>query len=663
MKIVKSVIIGVSGIAAFLTAATVEAAQEMPVEAFAALPSLSSAKLSPTGNSIAYTVNQDGRRAVIYQNLDGSGAGILPPPADAEISQFFWATDDVLLVETNTLARRSAFVQKVDLTRVMSFSRKNGKFTWLGKPKKQKRHSKFEGTAGREFYSQYERIVDFLSDDPNHILLQLDFDLDGNPDVFKVNIKSGKRKKVRGEYRGIQNWYTDHNSVVRAGFGYDGDKVFGMIANAEGNWNTINRLEWTDMFDFMGFSSAPNIAYVSGNSKHGTNGVYKLDINTGDVLEEIFSHPKVDIDGVIEHPVTGHVAGVVYRDDFTHTKYFDKSLRIVQRSIDKALKGSVNTIVGKARDKDLYLFYVTNAENPGDYYIFDRKQGQLTYFAPQREQINIERTASTSKHMIPVRDGTEIPGYITVPKGKEPKNLPAIILPHGGPYSGHDNAEWDYWAQFYANRGYLVLKPNFRGTLGYGDAFYLKGVKQWGGLMQDDVTDATKWLIAEGMVDPKRICIVGASYGGYAALMGVVKEPELYRCAISVNGVPNIPAIKADDKEVIGGSNWIKNMGLEGTKDTNVSPYHRAKEIQVPVMLISSKDDARVPYGMSISMHQKLQKHKKDSTYVQLENGGHSMVTDAARLKMLKETEKFLKTHIGKTAKTASGGRSGSKSN
>lgn len=645
MKKMKSLAIAAAGLAAIAMVPSTHAAEKMPVEAFAALPSFSGAKLSPSGQSIAFAIDRDGRRAIVYQNLDGSDIGILPPPADAEIRQFYWASDDTILVETGTMSRRKEFVQKVELSKILAFSKKKGKFTWLGKPKKMKRHGRNKGD--RQFVSQHERIVDFLSDDPKHILIQLDFDLDGNPDVFKVNVTTGKRKLVRGEHRGIQNWYTDNKSVVRAGFGYDGDKHFGMVADGDGKWNSLSQLDWTSKYDFMGFTNDPNIAYVSGASQHGTNGVFTLNMQTGEIVKEVFAHPEVDTDAVVQHPVTGHTAGVIYRDDFQRERYFDKSFRIVQKSINRVLKDTVNTIAGRARDREIYLFFSRNAQNPGDYYLYDREQKQLSYIAPAMDKINVEQTSGTSKVMIPVRDGSEIPGYVTLPKGKEAKNLPAIVLPHGGPYAPHDNAEWDFWAQFYANRGYVVLKPNFRGTLGYGDAFHQKGVRQWGGLMQDDVTDATKWLIAEGMADADRICIVGASYGGYTALMGLVKEPDLYKCAISVNGVPDIPAMKTDDKEVIGGSSWIKTMGLEGANDMSVSPYHRAAEIKAPVMLVASKDDARVPYGMSVSMHQQLKKLKKASTYVELENGGHSMITGASRLKMLKETEKFLKKHIG----------------
>jgi dipeptidyl aminopeptidase/acylaminoacyl peptidase len=227
----------------------------------------------------------------------------------------------------------------------------------------------------------------------------------------------------------------------------------------------------------------------------------------------------------------------------------------------------------------------------------------------------------------------------------EAKHLPTIMLPHGGP-GARDSADWDYEAQFYASRGYAVLKPNFRGSTGYGAKFRLKGEKQWGGLMQQDVTDATRWLISQGIADPERICIVGSSYGGYAAMMGLIQEPSLYACGISMNGIMNIPALKTQNLRLIGGRDWTEEMGLEGAKDTDVSPQQQALRIKDPVLLIAATNDARVPYEQTRKMHRALKRLKKDTTYVEINTGTHYMVNAASRLAMLSAAEKFLAKHL-----------------
>ncbi len=166
--------------------------------------------------------------------------------------------------------------------------------------------------------------------------------------------------------------------------------------------------------------------------------------------------------------------------------------------------------------------------------------------------------------------------------------------------------------------------------------------------MQDDITDATNWLINEGHADPNRICIVGSSYGGYAALMGLIKEPSLYKCAISVNGVTNLPKLKSSDRRnAVGGRAWTKTMGLTGTDDDDISPYEQAEKITAPILLMSSVDDARVPFQHAVEMHERLKKMGKDSQYIRIKGGTHNMVTAQSRLTMLKAAEKFLAKHIG----------------
>lgn len=291
---------------------------------------------------------------------------------------------------------------------------------------------------------------------------------------------------------------------------------------------------------------------------------------------------------------------------------------------------------------------VESDTSSGEYFLYDRPNRSLQFVAAMRPDVDPSLMASTEPVTIPVRDGSTIPGYLTKPHGKDLKNLPTIILPHGGPYGVRDNARWDYEAQFYASRGYLVLKPNFRGSGGYGSAFQAKGANQWGGLMQDDVTDATKWLVDQEYADPERVCIVGSSYGGYAALMGTIKEPGLYKCAISLNGVANLVKIKRDDKRnTIGGSSWTKRMGLKDVEDELVSPHHQAERVSAPVLLMATQDDARVPWTQSSEMHKRLKKSGKESEFVKIEEGTHYMVTAKSRLVALKAAEAFLAKHIG----------------
>lgn len=211
-----------------------EKPSDIPVEAFAALPSFSRPRLSPDGTALAYTVSQQGRRHIIYQNLDGTARGIIPPAENGEINRFFWANDRFLVIESLTNLHRIEFGKEIQNFTLYSFDRKKQKYVWLGKPtrllkSKQRKQS-------HTFASQIERVVDRMPNDPDHILMELDFDLDGKPEVFKTNIKSGKRKLVQGEFRGIQDWYSDYTSEIRAGFGVDGTKQFALFKKPNGEF-------------------------------------------------------------------------------------------------------------------------------------------------------------------------------------------------------------------------------------------------------------------------------------------------------------------------------------------------------------------------------------------------------------------------------------------
>jgi len=620
---------------------------KIPIEAFAAQPDFSNVQLSPSGKKLAYFVSSKGRRSLVVQNLDGTN-GSRTPPWDEKIDfdTFFWKSDNIIIFRVSMTLNRWEFKGKSHETRIISFTFNKKQFKWLGAPKVN--NPNFFSGKDKEITSQHERIVDYLVDDPNHILLEFDFQLDGTPSVYKTNVKTGARSIFQYGRRGINDWYTDQDSKVRLGSGYrpHSTELNMIYKNADGKWIDLDALDWTDKYDLESFDVNPAHVYVTGVSEYGTRGIYKLDVLSGEIIEPVFVDPEIDVEDTHEHPTTGRLAGAIYVDDHYRIKYLDKGFARLQAVLNKAMPNTVNLIVGKARDAELYLIQTSNDRSPGEYYLYDRTRKKLVWMMSARRFIEEAMMATVEGVSIPVRDGSNIPAYLTTPKGTLAQNLPAIILPHGGP-TARDTADWDYWAQFYASRGYLVLQPNFRGSSGYGPAFENAGKLQWGGLMQDDVTDATKWLVAKGIADPERICIVGASYGGYAALMGTIKEPKLYRCAVSVNGVTDLLRLKAHDRNFIGGRAWIKNMGLAGVDDKQASPYHRAEEINAPVLLLSAKDDSRIPYQHSKDLHKRLKRLKKDSHYVLIKSGTHSMVTAESRLTMLRETEKFLAKHIG----------------
>ena len=279
----------------------------------------------------------------------------------------------------------------------------------------------------------------------------------------------------------------------------------------------------------------------------------------------------------------------------------------------------------------------------------------MNFIASSRSNIPPEAVASVTTFSYKARDGLEIPAIITSPPGVQPENLPTIVMPHGGPES-HDEVTFDWMAQYFANRGYLVLQPNFRGSDGFGDDFTKAGYGGWGGVMQDDVSDGLNFLVDTGMSDPNRVCIIGWSYGGYSALAGGAFSPELYNCVVSINGVSQLQTMLNQEKRDFGRDHWVvgywERVMAKGdaTQDTlrEKSPAEFASNFDAPVLLIHGNDDSVVNKRQSEIMRDKLKEAGKPVTYVNMRGEGHYMITPGSRLKILKELDKFVSANIDK---------------
>ncbi|MFC3052641.1 alpha/beta hydrolase family protein [Kordiimonas pumila] len=625
--------------------------EKVPLDAFASNPTFSGAKLSPSGEKIGFLTEKDNQTVMIALDTTSGESVLIPKFGDAELFDFFWANDEVLLLQYLLSHNQRYFGESVRETRSISYDLTNGKFEWLGAPQKE--------MGSNEHIMWGETVLHLLPDEPEQILMQFDEHNLGKPSVFKVNVRTGKRNRVKPGRRGIYSWFADFDGNIRYGYGsrnstgswVDSDEV-AVIVEKNGSLTDITEMDWfkahDDWFEYHaieGFTENPDIIYISAPNKYDSNSIYTFNFRTGEIVDTVFEREDIGPGGFLRHPDTGNIIGVYYTADVTEYLYFDEEYAKLQRSLSAALKSQNVRISGKARHKELYLIYASTPTNPGDYYLYNRDTGQLQYIAPTHDGIYPEDMAPVKRINYKARDGQKIPAYLTLPQGRD-KNLPTIILPHGGPYA-RDTMNWDYWAQFYANRGYAVIQPNFRGSTGYGKSFYEAGRKQWGGLMQDDVTDATYWMIENGYSDPDRICILGGSYGGYASLFAPIKEPDLYKCAVSINGVADIPMMRREDIRDFSKDNWIQDVGLEGHEPEFVSPYHRANEVNIPILLIAAVNDGRVPYDQSTRMHKKLKSLGKDSTYIEMADGDHWLMTKAAKTTMLTETEKFLEKHIG----------------
>ena len=429
------------------------------------------------------------------------------------------------------------------------------------------------------------------------------------------------------------------------------------LRGADGSWYEANRRDWWDLGYFpQTFTDDPDVVYVIGPNEHGRDSLLTMSLGDGELLDTVFSHEQFDIEGLIQDPHSGRAVGVSYVDDLPRNSYFDNDFSRLQASMDKAFPDTSNRLVSMSADRQRILVLVSSDVVPGAYYYWDLAEGTVTLIANTMPGLPSELLAPVRSVWIEARDGVQMEAFLTVPLDAADLSVPTVILPHGGPEARDDRSFW-FLSQFIASRGYAVLQPNFRGSTGYGDEFMLAGRQEWGGKMQQDVTDATRWMIEEGIADPERICIVGWSYGGYSAAMGAIQEPDLYQCAVSINGVLNLPRLMSDDKKYIGGRAWTQHMGLSESRASDVSPYHRAEDLHDPLLIIQADDDARVHTDQGKTMARRLKRLKKPHEYVEVEFGGHSMNNEPARLTIIQSVDRFLDQHIGRAHAVAESGR------
>ena len=297
-----------------------------------------------------------------------------------------------------------------------------------------------------------------------------------------------------------------------------------------------------------------------------------------------------------------------------------------------------------SRDHGKLLVRFSTPDNPRLLYLFDAASGNFVQLAAVNGAIGSKRLSRSKFVQYRARDGLEIEGVLTMPRGRAEKNLPFIVMPHGGPW-GHNGLTYDYWAQFLAERGYAVLQPNFRGSTGYGDKFLKAGQGQLGFAMQDDVSDGVLWAVAEGIADAKRVCIVGASYGGYAAMWGIAKDPDQYRCAVSINGVSNLRREVND----FGGTlreRLYRDQWQKMTPDfAAVSPINAIMRMKTPLLLIHGKKDVTVDHGQSLRMYSAMKGAGKSVEFVSIPLADHYFTREADRLTLLTSIETFLRRY------------------
>ncbi|MDB5714797.1 MAG: hypothetical protein JWO15_2194, partial [Sphingomonadales bacterium] len=441
---------------------------------------------------------------------------------------------------------------------------------------------------------------------------------------------------------------------VRTGVGYSSStRIFRLLYRdtGSGQFKTINsadsRKRQSMILPFQ-FLPGRAQALVIHDDEHGRSAIYDADLQTEKDVRAVFVMPegRAEIDYPRMSADGSRLLGVETTEADGRTHWIDPVLVELQAQFDKAVPGRHAHIVSFSADRTQMLVTVGSPDTPGRLYYYDTQVGSLHEIATMNLEVGNRRLAPVKVIHYQSRDGLEIEAILTLPltsgrNGSDAGKLPFIIMPHGGPWA-QDTLSYDYWVQFLASKGYAVLQPNFRGSTGYGTGFLRKGEGQMGLAMQDDVTDGVRWAIKQGIADADRVCIVGASYGGYAAMWGIVKDPELYRCAISIAGVASLRREVNDFGNSLFGGKFKQDWGRMTPDFEAVSPYNAVDRIKTPLLLIHGKKDVTVASSQSSRMYGRMQKAGKTVDYVSLPLADHYFSREADRTTLLTAMGAFL---------------------
>jgi len=415
--------------------------------------------------------------------------------------------------------------------------------------------------------------------------------------------------------------------------------------------------DWVRLEKFAAFSAGNpmrpiaispdrNKVYATG-SHEGRDALWEMDLADREKPVLIFSHPQVDADSPMLAR-DGRMLGILYETERPFAFYTDALASALIDSVRRALPaGNFNYIVDSSHDGKLFVVISRSDVDAGTYYLLNRSDGKLQKIGsvyPELQQVQ-GQLARMQSIRYAARDGVEIPGYLTVPADRRAEKLPLIVLPHGGPIA-RDSWGFGWLEQFLASRGYAVLQMNFRGSSGYGDAWLMSAHQDWGGLTYDDITDGARWAISKGIADPNRVCIVGWSFGGYAALLGAVRNSDLYKCSASIAGVSDLIELQDDERYFTNAKIAREQIGTKRDKLKADSPRRHAENARIPILMIHGTMDYQVRSSHSDDMASALKRAKKQYKLVEIEDADHQMSRESNRLTLLTELEAFLKTHL-----------------
>lgn len=629
-------------------------AAEMPIETFVQPPEFLEIHISPKGDYLAASVllEEDRGALAILRRSDMKLMGTFKLAGRDFVDDFVWANNQrVLLSIAESDGSRDTPSAMGEVFGV-NFDGSDARMLAGGRRM---------GTRGRSMvrkdaHLEWIFVIDALRTDDDHVLIYV-FPQGGKqgsyPRIERMDIHKGTREVLARAPILNADFLVDEQQRVRFAWGLDENfehRLFYRENNAA-EWAAVAAAGASKGRQYaVGMSPDGALAYLQVEQASGPDELVSWNPKTNE-RQPLIRNPIVDPSGLFYSTDHTRLLGVYFSNgrpsiDLLDGKHADAvALRVLMQSFP----GEWVRIESATEDGSLLVFSVSSDRNPGEFYLHDRVSGKNTFLMARRKWINPDLMAEMKPIEFKARDGQTLYGYLTVPVGSDGKLLPLILNPHGGPIAISDHWGFSDEVQLLASRGYAVLQVNFRGSDNYGRSFLEQGYRQWGGLMIDDQTDAVRWAIAQGIADSKRVCIYGASYGAYAALMGAAREPDLYRCAVGYVGVYDMPKMFKDDSaETRRGRRFLeKTLGDDPQFLASISPTNLADKIKVPVFLAAGGLDGVAPKEHSESLRRALKRAGNAPQWLLADHEGHGFYRLEENLKYYNKLLAFFDRYIG----------------
>jgi dipeptidyl aminopeptidase/acylaminoacyl peptidase len=479
-------------------------------------------------------------------------------------------------------------------------------------------------------------------------------------DCYRIDVRTGELELAAENLGNVLHWLADHQGRVRAALALAEDSSRLLYRETEDHpFRTVTTAtSLMDLLEPLSFTFDGRHLYVRSNRGRGTSGLYAFDPATGEFIELLFQHPEVDFGFIFLSHHRQLLRGVAYFDDRLSYHFFDPEGEGIQRELESRLPGYTVWVTSLSQDETRMLVRTLSDKSLGAYYLFNRPSGELMKLADASPWIDETQLCDMQQVRFTARDGLGIPGYLTLPRGMMPRDLPAVVIPCAVPWKRN---LWGYdpRAQFLANRGYAVLQINYRGTFGYGHEYLRAGFGEWGSAVLDDLEDGVEWLIDEGIADPARVGILGQSVGGYFSLAAAAAKPGLFACAADYSGPTSLVSFVASPPPY-----WHTALPLlydmighpeeDRQRLEVISPLYHPEAFDLPLLVAQGVNDIVTAVAETDSFVAALQALDKDVTYLRLENEGHMFVNTENRFALYRAFEEFFGEHLVNSATTSS---------